>query len=187
MKKWVDEETRSAQIYRRLAETSVLYREGKAGHWRDPDLQIALNWRKQVRPNEAWGQLYHPEFDSAMKFLDESKASRDAEHAEAEAARERELRQAQELAKEQSKAAKRLRLTLTLLTILLLAAVFAVVAFMQRQIAVKEATTAAMEQQRAEQEKLIADSTAATFATLYREADSLRTLSTEAAEAEKHA
>ncbi len=187
LKKWVAEEARSAQIYRRLAETAVLYQEGKAGYWRDPDLQIALSWREQARPNETWARLYNPQLDSAMKFLDASKAKRDAEMAETESARERDLRQAQALAAEQSKAAKRLRLALVLLTILLLAAVFAGVAFMQRQIAVKEATTAGMEKQRAEREKVEADSTAAAFGALFQEADSLQRIAAGAAEAEKHA
>jgi len=39
LKTWVDEESRTARIYRRLAETAVLHREGGAGLWRDPDLQ----------------------------------------------------------------------------------------------------------------------------------------------------
>jgi WD40 repeat protein len=187
LKKWVAEEAQSAQIYRRLAETAVLYREGKAGYWRDPDLQIALSWREQAGPNEAWAQLYHPEFDSAMKFLDDSRANREAEMAQTEAARERELRQAQALAAEQSKAAKRLRLALALLTILLLAGIFAVVTFTQRQIAVKEAATAETEKQRAEQEKVKADSTATAFAALFQEADSLQRIAAGAAEAEKGA
>lgn len=185
LKKWVDEEAQSAQIYRRLAETAMLYREDKAGHWRDPDLQIALNWREQVNPNESWAQLYHPEFDSAIEFLEESKAKRDHEVTEIEAARQRELQQAQALVKEQSKAAKRLRVTLVLLTIVVLAGVLAVVTFTQRQIALKNAATAEMERLRAEQGKVKADSAAAAFASLFTEADSLQKIAITAAEAEK--
>ncbi|MGH7594881.1 MAG: hypothetical protein ACREOI_00955, partial [bacterium] len=187
LKKWVAEEARSAQIYRRLAETAVLFQEAKAGYWRDPDLQIALSWREQARPNATWAQLYHPEFDGAMKFLDDSKAKREAETTETESARERELRQAQALAAEQGKAAKRLRLALALLTILLLAAIFAVIAFTQRQIAVKEAATAAIEKQSAERKKVEADSAAAAFAALFQEADSLQRIAAGAAAAEKGA
>mgnify|MGYP003318984508 FL=1 len=44
---WVDEESQSARIYRRLADTAQLYRENKAGLYRDPDLQISLSWRDQ--------------------------------------------------------------------------------------------------------------------------------------------
>ena len=46
LKEWVDEESQSAQIYRRLAETAVLHERGHAGLWRDPDLQLALDWRE---------------------------------------------------------------------------------------------------------------------------------------------
>src|SRR5262249_14531811 len=79
LKEWVDEESRSARIYKRLAETAVLEAEGKAGLWRDPDLQIALTWREQSKPNETWARRYHPQFASAMRFLDDSVAARDAE------------------------------------------------------------------------------------------------------------
>ncbi|HYE65501.1 MAG TPA: hypothetical protein VD966_07960 [Pyrinomonadaceae bacterium] len=79
LKGWVDEEARSARIYRRLADTAVLYEKGEAGLWRDPDLQLALVWREQSRPNKAWAQRYHPAFDEAMRFLDASVAAREAE------------------------------------------------------------------------------------------------------------
>jgi hypothetical protein len=92
LKGWVEGEGLSASIYRRLAETSVLYRQDKAGLWRDPDLQIALSWRDKVQPNRAWGERYHPEFDSAMAFLDASRDARDAEAHEREQQRKRELR-----------------------------------------------------------------------------------------------
>jgi WD40 repeat protein/energy-coupling factor transporter ATP-binding protein EcfA2 len=92
LKTWVDEESRSARIYRRLAETAVLYKEGGAGLWRDPDLGVALTWRDQSNPNEVWARRYHPEFASAMSFLDESVTARDAHIAAEEAHRRREIR-----------------------------------------------------------------------------------------------
>jgi hypothetical protein len=52
-----------------------LYKERQAGLWRDPDLQIALRWRKQNRPNETWAQRYHPGFADAIRFLDKSQAA----------------------------------------------------------------------------------------------------------------
>ena len=185
LKKWVDEETQSVQIYRRLAETAVLYKEDKAGYWRDPDLQIALNWREQVEPNEVWAQFYHGGFDSAIQFLDESRASRDAESAEAEAAQKRELAQAKELAKEQSKAAKRLRFAFGLSTVLLLAAVLAGVAFRQRSIALEERQIAFLATQEAQRERAKADSSAAALAVLFTEADSLQKIATISAAAER--
>lgn len=92
LKDWVDEEARSARIYRRLAETAVLYKEGGAGLWRDPDLQIALAWREQGKPNEVWARRYHPAFALATDFLDESVTARDAQAASDEARRRREIK-----------------------------------------------------------------------------------------------
>jgi len=84
LRKWVEEEARSARIYRRLAETAMLYKEGGAGLWRDPDLQIALTWRDESKPNEVWARRYHGEFDLAMAFLDQSVAERNRETLEKE-------------------------------------------------------------------------------------------------------
>lgn len=92
LKEWVEQESRSARIYRRLAETAVLYSEGGAGLWRDPDLQIALTWREQTKPNQVWAQRYHPEFAMAMNFLDDSVAARNAQIAGEEARRKKEIK-----------------------------------------------------------------------------------------------
>lgn len=91
LKTWVDEEARSARIYRRLADTAVLHKEGGAGLWRDPDLGVALTWREQSNPNQVWAKRYHPEFPLAMSFLDESVTARDAQIAGEEARRLREI------------------------------------------------------------------------------------------------
>src|SRR5258708_5382366 len=91
LKTWVEEESRSARIYRRLAETAVLHREGGAGLWRDPDLGVALTWREQNNPNPVWAKRYHPEFPLAMSFLDQSTAARDAQMANEEARRRKEI------------------------------------------------------------------------------------------------
>jgi FOG: WD40 repeat len=92
LKDWVDEESRSARIYRRLAETAVLHKEGGAGLWGDPDLQIALTWREENQPNRVWARRYHPEFPLAMDFLDQSVAARDAHLAKEEAQRRKEIK-----------------------------------------------------------------------------------------------
>jgi tetratricopeptide (TPR) repeat protein len=84
LRKWVDQEARSAQIYRRIAETAALHREDRAGLWRDPDLALALRWRSENRPNAVWAQHYHPDFDGAMAFIDASKEANEAEIAERE-------------------------------------------------------------------------------------------------------
>jgi hypothetical protein len=76
---WADEEARSAEMYRRLANTSMLHAEDKAGLWRDPDLQLALDWREKEKPTSAWAGLYQGGFEAAMSFLEKSKEARDFE------------------------------------------------------------------------------------------------------------
>ncbi|KYC34624.1 hypothetical protein WA1_51500 [Scytonema hofmannii PCC 7110] len=84
---WVESESQGSQIYRRLAETAILYREGRAGLWRDPELTIAMKWLEKNRPNAAWAKRYNPEFEQAMNFLKESTVARDREIAEKEKVR----------------------------------------------------------------------------------------------------
>ena len=72
---WVDEEAHSASIYRRLTETAQLYKQNAAGLWRDPDLQIALAWRKKNQPNQVWAQRYNSGFSNAMYFIDKSRGA----------------------------------------------------------------------------------------------------------------
>ena len=58
---------------------------------KDPALQVALDWREKSKPNAAWAQRYHPEFDTAMSFLDASVDARDREAREREQLRRREV------------------------------------------------------------------------------------------------
>lgn len=113
LREWVETEARYARAYRRLAETAVLYQTGEAGLWRDPDLQVALNWRRQVEPNEAWARRYHPAFTAALDFLQASKQKQDEEIADQERRQraeieraQRELEQAQALAEAQQERAE---------------------------------------------------------------------------------
>ena len=85
---WVDAEAESARVYKRLADTAALAAQGAAGLWRDPDLAVALAWREREKPTAAWALRYHSGWDAAMRFLDDSRAARDAAvRAEAEARR----------------------------------------------------------------------------------------------------
>ena len=69
---WVDEEAESARVYKRLAESAKLHAGGKAGYYRDADLQVALDWQRQQQPNAEWAGRYHPEFELAVGFLKQS-------------------------------------------------------------------------------------------------------------------
>ena len=77
--KWVDEEAQAAETYTRLAEAAMLYQLGKSGIWRDPELSIALRWRKENNPNSTWARRYNPTFERAVAFLDYSKEQSDFE------------------------------------------------------------------------------------------------------------
>ena len=73
LKNWVDDEADAVQMYTRLAEAASMYQVGKAGLWRPPDLQLALNWQAKHKPTLVWGQRYNPAFERTMIFLEYSK------------------------------------------------------------------------------------------------------------------
>ncbi len=150
LKLWVNEEAQSARYYRRLAEATVLHREGSEGLMQDPALQIILDWYQESKPNAAWGKRYHPDFDEAVVYLDQSTRARDAAVAErdrqrnAELERERhEREQAENFAEQQRRVAARLRrFTFALVLISLLAVVAAGVSVYAFAKATRNATLA---------------------------------------------
>lgn len=91
---WVDEEFESAQMYKRISDASALYQTGKAGLWRPPDLQLALNWQKKQRPTRLWAQRYDIAFERAIVFLDTSRITYEAELKNQELLQRRALRRA---------------------------------------------------------------------------------------------
>jgi TPR repeat protein/uncharacterized RDD family membrane protein YckC len=82
LRRWADDEANSARRYRRLAETAALEKTGKAGLWRDPELQLALDWQEEQAPTAAWANLYGGDFESAIAFLEKSRSERDHKQAE---------------------------------------------------------------------------------------------------------
>ena len=99
---WVEKEAQSRAIYVRLAQAARLNKRGETGLWRNPELQRALDWKEQARPNEAWAERYEPDFPLAMEFLDRSVAD-----VRNEERREAEMRQAEARAAGMEKARKR--------------------------------------------------------------------------------
>ena len=67
---WVEDEIKSAKLYIRLCEDSMKFQEGAKGTLGNPELQLALNWRKESRPNLTWARRYNPHFERAMNYLD---------------------------------------------------------------------------------------------------------------------
>ena len=94
---WVEDEAKSARIYRRLAETAGLYLKGEAGLWRDPDLQLALDWQTVARPNQYWAERYDKGYEAAITFLGKSAAQRAAD---LEAAERRQREEAERVKRE---------------------------------------------------------------------------------------
>jgi hypothetical protein len=88
---WVDEEARSAQTYLRISKAAAQFQEGKAGLLHDPELQLAVNWREETKPNAVWAQRYDVAFERAMVFLEHSRKQRDLETEEKERLRRRQL------------------------------------------------------------------------------------------------
>jgi energy-coupling factor transporter ATP-binding protein EcfA2 len=76
LRNWVDEEAESREMYLRLSEAAARHQARKEGAWRNPGLQLALDWRKQHQPNESWAQRYNQQFPQAMAFLDKSRRRR---------------------------------------------------------------------------------------------------------------
>jgi hypothetical protein len=91
LKTWVDEESQSARIYKRLAQTAMLHEAGEEALLIDPALQGALDWREKNKPNDVWARRYHPDFKTAMIFLDASAAARAAERKERERQRRKDI------------------------------------------------------------------------------------------------
>jgi WD40 repeat protein len=98
LKDWVDEETKSAQLYLRLSKAAELYHEGNTGLWIDPELQLALQWKRQNKPNATWAMRYDPAFDRAMNFLDYSNKETKLEIAKKEEKQKRDLKRAKRFA-----------------------------------------------------------------------------------------
>lgn len=95
---WVDEEARSAQMYLRISRAALQHQEGQAGLLRDPELQLAVNWREEAHPSVTWAERYDPAFERALLFLEESERQRNLEIAEKERQRIRQLRWTRRLA-----------------------------------------------------------------------------------------
>jgi energy-coupling factor transporter ATP-binding protein EcfA2 len=137
LKNWVDDEADAVQMYQRLAEAASMYQVGKAGLWRPPDLQLALNWQAKHKPTLVWGQRYHPAFERTMVFLEYSKKEFDTEQ------RIRELEQKRKL--------QRARVTAVVFgSLTIVALLFLVYAFIQKTQAEKNLQLAEEQRIRAE-------------------------------------
>lgn len=98
LKNWVDDEAEAVQMYIRLADAATMHQVGKAGLWRPPDLQLALNWQAKHKPTLVWGQRYNPAFERTMIFLEYSKKEFETEQRIKELEQKRKLQRAKIIA-----------------------------------------------------------------------------------------
>jgi WD40 repeat protein len=75
LRKWTDEESEDAAIYKRLADDAARNKAGRVGLLRNPGLAATLEWRATRKPNAAWANRYAPGFLAAMEFLEHSRRS----------------------------------------------------------------------------------------------------------------
>lgn len=147
LKNWVDDEADAVQMYTRLAEAAAMYQVGKAGLWRPPDLQLALNWQAKHKPTLVWGQRYNPAFERTMIFLEYSKKEFETEQRIKELEQKRKLQRARIVA-------------LVLTGFLIIALVGIVFAFIQKTEADKQRAKADDNAREATAQKLLADKAA---------------------------
>jgi WD40 repeat protein/energy-coupling factor transporter ATP-binding protein EcfA2 len=157
LKRWLDEESKAAEMYLKLSEAAERFQEGKASLWKMPDLQLAINWREENRPTLIWGQRYNPAFERTMVFLETSEKAYVTEQ------RNKELLQKRQV--------KRMRLSAIILGAAALVSIFFVVyaniksneaqkaseeAKVQQELAVKNADDAEKQAALAEEQAALA-------------------------------
>lgn len=186
LKRWLDEESKAAEMYVKLSEASSKFQEGKASLWKMPDLQLALNWRQENRPTLVWGQRYNTAYERTMVFLETSEKAHLTEQAN--------------LALLQRRKVRAMRITAIILGAAAMVSLFFVVfAQIQKGYAQENAEKAIIAQNNAElakteaekneaeaiREKLRADEAAAEALLQKNEADAQRLLAVASAEEAK--
>lgn len=73
LRDWTDEEMESTAVYNRICDAAMLHHRGEAALWRDPELQLAIDWKNEQNPTKNWGLMYQDEFELGMAFLEESR------------------------------------------------------------------------------------------------------------------
>jgi len=141
---WVEEENQSASIYLRLCEAADLYEAGKGGLLRDPELQVAWNWKEENSPNAVWASRYNDLFDRAILYLDHSKEQNDKELLFKERMQKERLRRAR-------------RITIIISIIAFGAFLLAIYSFELRNLATKQTVLAEKESEEAKRQRKLAE------------------------------
>ena len=144
LKKWVEEESESVQMYQRLSEGASMYQIGKSGLWRPPDLHLGLNWFDKSKPTLVWAQRYDNAFERTIVFLNSSQEQYDEE-----------LRIKELMQKKVLKRARTVALVLGIAAIISLG--FLVYSYVQKQEAMKQKAIAESNEEEAITQKQEAD------------------------------
>jgi WD40 repeat protein len=76
LKQWIEKEAEFAELYKRLEDSAYRWNKQQAELWSGIELEMALEWQRQMQPTAAWAKRYSKHgiesFDLAMRFLDES-------------------------------------------------------------------------------------------------------------------
>ena len=89
---WMTSEKESVEMYTRLVGDSVRFAVGSTGYLRPPDLNMAIKWREEQKPTEAWAERYHSDFGRAMQYIDASEKTYNDEIEAKENAQKEEIR-----------------------------------------------------------------------------------------------
>lgn len=194
LRRWSEDEARSAQTYRRLAETAELERapEQAAGLLRPPDLPFALEWQRRERPTAAWAARYRAGYEAMLDFLARSER-RYADEQRSEAAQAAEQAQ---LLEDRRRARARLRIALAFGIVTGVASVLTVWSWLQmreeRAAALHQADIARAAQAEADRQAQVArrattsqETQAKVYAQLTQNAPALRAQIDQALEQEK--
>lgn len=141
---WIEVENQSASTYLRLCEAAELYEAGKGGLLRDPELQVAWNWKKENSANAVWASRYNDLFDKSILYLEHSKEQS-----------EKEMLFKERRQKDRLKKARRIT---TIISIIAFAAfLLAVYSFQLRNIATKQTVLAEKESAEAKKQRMLAE------------------------------
>jgi hypothetical protein len=82
LKDWARGEAASEEQYHEIERRAQRWAAGSPAFLEGTDLDIALAWREREHPTARWAARYGGDFALAIRFLDESRARRDAVDAE---------------------------------------------------------------------------------------------------------
>lgn len=70
---WIKEEKESQDLYKRLSEKATLFDKGLTDYIKPPDLDFALSWYEQQKPDELWSNQFDSNHHRTIAYLLTSK------------------------------------------------------------------------------------------------------------------